>query len=277
MVTRSDYAEDAIAAAHSVLIELTHLLAEYRNDMVLVGGWVPVLLLPNADEPHVGTIDIDLALNHKTLQEVGYQSIKSLLQYHGYYPHSKQPFIYYRDVPILGRVIKVEVDFLAGEYSGTTQSHRTQQIQDIRARKTRGCDLAFEMFDEVVLTGHLPNGGDDRVTIRVASIVPFIVMKGMALRDRLKSKDAHDIYYCIRQFPGGSKELLAVFTPHLNNKLVVEGLTAIANSFFSPTAIGPKSVADFDEISDPEEQKMRQRDAYERVQRLLTALGIVNE
>lgn len=277
MVTRSDYAEDAITAAHAVLIELTHLLAEYRDDVVLVGGWVPVLLLPNADEPHVGTTDIYLALNHKTLQEVGYQSIKALLETRGYYPHTEQPFIFYRDVPVGARVIPVEVDFLAGEYAGTARGHRTQSVQDIRARKARGCDLAFELYDEVVLTGPLPGGGDDRVTVRVASIVPFIVMKGMALRDRLKSKDAHDIYYCIRHYPGGSEALFAIFTPHLGHGLVIEGLRAIADKFFSPAAIGPKSVADFEETVDPEDRDLRQRDAFERVQGFLIRLGIVNE
>jgi hypothetical protein len=49
----------------------------------------------------------------------------------------------------------------------------------------------------VILDGELPGGGKDSVTIRVASIVPFIVMKAMALDDRLKEKDARDIYYCL--------------------------------------------------------------------------------
>jgi hypothetical protein len=277
MVTRSDYAEDAITAAHAVLIELTHLLAEYRDDVVLVGGWVPVLLLPNADEPHVGTTDIDLALNHTTLQEVGYESIKALLEKHGYYPHPEQPFIFFRAVPVGTRIIPVEVDFLAGEYAGSARGHRTQSVQDIRARKARGCDLAFKFYDEVVLTGPLPDGGDDRVTVRVASMVPFLVMKGMALRDRLKAKDAHDIYYCIRHYPGGSEALLAIFTPHLHHGLVIEGLHAIADKFFSPTAIGPKSVADFEEIINADDRELRQRDAFERIQTFLKRLGIMIE
>ena len=42
---RTDYTADAVAAARSVLLELTHLLGEYRNDVVVIGGWVPELLL----------------------------------------------------------------------------------------------------------------------------------------------------------------------------------------------------------------------------------------
>ena len=37
----------------------------------------------------------------------------------------------------------------------------------------------------------------DKGAIRVASIVPFLVMKGMALADRLKEKDAYDIVFCV--------------------------------------------------------------------------------
>jgi len=43
MVTRRDYTDEAVKAAKSVLIELTHLLGEYRDNIVLIGGWVPEL------------------------------------------------------------------------------------------------------------------------------------------------------------------------------------------------------------------------------------------
>lgn len=184
---------------------------------------------------------------------------------------------FYRDVAVGTRMIPVEVDFIAGEYAGTARRHRTQSVQDIRARKARGCDLAFDLFDEVIMTGPLPDGGDDRVTVRVASIVPFLVMKGMALRDRLKSKDAYDIYYCIRHYPGGSAALADIFAPHLHHGLVIEGLSAIADKFFSFTAIGPKSVADFEEIINMEDRELRQRDAFERVQTFITRFDIIRK
>ena len=41
-VTRVDYSEQAVAAAHSVLLELVHLLGEYRDSIVLIGGMVCV-------------------------------------------------------------------------------------------------------------------------------------------------------------------------------------------------------------------------------------------
>ena len=68
-----DYTAEAVEAARSVLIELNNILGEYRDATVLVGGWIPGLLLPAADERHVGSIDVDLALNHKQLTEAGYR------------------------------------------------------------------------------------------------------------------------------------------------------------------------------------------------------------
>lgn len=150
MVTRRDYTTEKVEAAKSVMIELTHLLGEYRDNIVLIGGWVPELLIPQAPRPHVGSMDIDLALNHLKIQEAGYQLIEELLTARGYYQEEgKQPFIFFRDVPIGGAVVKVQVDLLSGEYEGTGKKHRTQAIQGVKARKTRGCDLAFEMISEV--------------------------------------------------------------------------------------------------------------------------------
>jgi hypothetical protein len=47
MVTKKDYTAEAVEAARLVLIELIHLLGEYRDHIVVVGGWVPDLLLGN--------------------------------------------------------------------------------------------------------------------------------------------------------------------------------------------------------------------------------------
>jgi hypothetical protein len=275
MVTRRDYTAEAVEAAKSVLIELTHLLGEYRDNIVLIGGWVPELLIPQEPRPHVGSMDIDLALNHLKIREEGYKLIEELLTSRGYYQEEEtQPFIFFRDVPLGGSVIKVQVDLLSGEYEGTAKKHRTQAVQGIKARKARGCDLAFEMVSEVSIEGEIPGGGLDRVTIRVASIVPFLVMKGMALDDRLKEKDAWDIYYCLLAYPGGIDTLAEEFRPHLSHGLVQEGLTKIAKHFSSLEALGPKFVADFEEAYDPEEAERITRDAFERINAFLKRLGM---
>lgn len=273
MVTQKDYSEELVKAAHSVLLELFHLLGEYREDIVLVGGWVPEFLFTADDTHHVGSIDVDLALNHVKLKEQGYQSIKSLLAEKGYI-QGEQPFIFHRKFMVDDNEMQVQVDLLSGEYEGTGKSHRHQKIQDGLARKARGCDLAFQNPTVITVEGELPNGAKDSVQIKVSSIVPFLVMKGMALDDRLKEKDAWDIYYCLLNHPKGMDHIVEEFRPHLQNKLIIEGLQKIAKHFESVKSLGPKFVAEFEEIIDVEEREMRERDAYERINRLLEELGI---
>jgi hypothetical protein len=99
-------------------------------------------------------------------------------------------------------------------------------------------------------------------------------MKGMALHDRIKEKDAWDIYYCVKNYPGGNEKLSEDFKKHLGNNLVLEGLNKIAEKFESVDHYGPSAVADFDEVSDLEERAFLQRDAFERIHDLLTRLGI---
>ena len=79
MVTRTDYSDDLVSAARSVLLELGHLLDAYQEHMAVVGGWVPELLLPAAPIRPVGTLDVDVALNHRTLHEASYNTIHELL------------------------------------------------------------------------------------------------------------------------------------------------------------------------------------------------------
>ena len=110
--------------------------------------------------------------------------------------------------------------------------------------------------------------------MNVASIVPFLVMKGMAMYDRLKPKDAWDVYFCMKNHPGGLGALTLEFEPHVSHALVREGLGKIAGKFASPDHIGPRHVADFDEIEDPDDRAIRQRDAHEVVAELIRRLGI---
>lgn len=264
-----DYTSEAVEAARSALIELTHILGEYRDDMVLVGGWIPELLLPPGEDRHVGSIDVDLALNHKKLTETGYRMIGEMLSRHGYEQDARQPFIFRKRVH--GQV--VQVDFLAGEYGGTGPGHRTQQALDMHPRKARGCDLAFEIPpQEVPIKGKLPDGILDEVSVRVASVVPFLVMKGMALVDRRKPKDAYDIYFVLRHFPGGIDALIAAFEPHLDLALVQEGLKKIAAKFATVDHIGPRDAAAAYATADDQEQSIRKRDAFELVNYLIQKL-----
>ncbi len=272
--TKNEYDHLLIEAARSVLLELSRLLSEYQESIVVVGGSVPGLLFDQQKQAHIGTIDIDLALDHNTIQEIGYRSIMELLLKRGY-RQSDHPYTFFRSVTISGKEIKVEVDFLAPEYGGTGKKHRTQKVQDMHPRKARGCDLVFLNPVKVMLEGTLPGGGKDQAMVRVSSIVPFIIMKSQALNDRLKEKDAYDIYYCLMNYPDGLDALAEEFHSFLQYPQVLEGLDILAKKYLSPGHVGAAFVTDFLEITDPESRDLVRRDAYERVNYLLRKIGII--
>lgn len=262
-------------ACRAALIELVHLMGEFRDHMVVVGGWVPALLLPKVAEPYAGPLDIDLALDFRQIPDDSYRTILQSLSTRGYRQDPAQPFRFFREVRLTGREpVTVEVDFLADEYGGTGPGHRTQPAQDARARTAKGCDLVFAEPVQVSLEGELPGGGRDRVTFRVAAIPPWLIMKGMALAARLEEKDAYDIYYCVRFYPGGPTGLAEAFRPHIGNALVREALEKIRMEFLSVDDAGPKWVADFMDVKDREEQAITRRRAYEIVTAWLDQLGI---
>ena len=55
------------------------MLASFSDCLVVVGGWVPDLLLTDAEEPHIGSIDVDLALDVAKLNEGRYAELLKLL------------------------------------------------------------------------------------------------------------------------------------------------------------------------------------------------------
>jgi hypothetical protein len=120
----------------------------------------------------------------------------------------------------------------------------------------------------------MPEGAINEIEVYLSDVIPFIIMKGIALHDRLKKKDARDIYYCLKQFQGGIQALATQLEPLVENKLVLEGLSKIRAKFKTIDSIGAVSVLAFEEITDKEEHDRLKRDAFEQVNALLDNLKI---
>jgi len=279
VVTLRDYDREMVEAARSVLLELMRVLGAYRRHIAVIGGWVPKLLLPEGAElhglPHAGSMDIDLAINHKTASKAEYESIKHLLTDAGYYQKQaeRRPSRYYRDVDIGGRSLSIGVDLLAGELEGTARGHRHQRVQDVLARKLRCGDLAFVDPRTVALEGRLPGGARCSAQIPVASLGACLVLKGLAIADRLKEKDYYDVHFCVRNAEGGAEALAQEMRPLLADARVREGLAALREAFRTVDSLGPVSIAKWFLEEDAEARALLQRDAHERVSRLLDLLG----
>lgn len=57
--SEADYSLRQTEAARRVLVDAGQVLASFADCLVVVGGWTPDLLLSDAAEPHVGSIDAD--------------------------------------------------------------------------------------------------------------------------------------------------------------------------------------------------------------------------
>lgn len=274
MVTRTDYPKTEVEACLSVIVELMTVLGEYRDSIVLVGGWVPYFLIDKKKQEHTGSLDIDIALDFTKISNEAYATILNLLKKQGF-KQNTQPFIFTRTINSdFDNPIAIKINLLAAEYGGTGKSHRTQKVQDIRPRKARGCDLVFEHTFSVSLSKKMPDGAINEIVLKVASVIPFLVMKGMALWDRYKEKDAYDIYFTVSNYPGGIKHLIDVFKPHKSSKLVQEGLGKIKAKFDDINSPGPVWVINFFEIDDEEEKERIKRDAFEKTNAFLNGLNI---
>ena len=113
----------------------------------------------------------------------------------------------------------------------------------------------------------------DTVMVKVAGVVPYLVMKSAALNTRIKQKDAYDIWFILANYPGGVTAVVEEYAPFVDHGLVRETVAILKGKFASPTHFGPTSVADFLDL-DGEEMELVRRDAFERVQALLGGLRV---
>lgn len=268
--------DPATKAARAVLIDILDLLREYGDSIVVAGGWVPSLSPSKGVISHVGTTDVDLMLDYRRIPEQGKPALRDLLLSRGYRPGSDR-FKYRRTVNTETGPIDVEVDLLTLEPEGNVPGDYYQTIQGVEALKVRGGDLVFEEPIKETVQGELPDGRKTSVSVRVASSVPFLILKSLALFDRRARKDAYDIYYYLKNHPGDLDELAEEFQGFLDHESVREGLQRLAMCFSSVNSEGPRFVADFMETEDTVERQRLQRDSYEHVNYLLEKLGLKNE
>ena len=171
-----DYSEGQKEAAYRVLVELINLFTEYRDDIRIVGGWVPELMFPG--EGHIGSVDVDVLINHLTLKDAGYQTMAKILLRNGYQEHTEKYFSFVKTVKINGILYDVDVDILAGMYGGTQLKKRSQHVQGIKALKATGGNFAFDFAPQKIrIEAKRPDGAMDVANVNVIAVVPYLVMK----------------------------------------------------------------------------------------------------
>lgn len=276
-----DYQDRDVKAAFVALIELGQILKPFHTSYVIVGGSVPWLLLDHGKPPHLGTIDIDIGLNPEDLDDGQYATLVETLERAGYHRglENLKPFQMQKHVDAHdgGDPVPVIVDLLAPK-GVKLKGNKPQLVQGLRVQQVDGCGVALLSHTSKEIKGNMPDGRPNTVALPVASIPALLVMKGYALSARDKMKDAYDIYYSVRNYPGGPMKLAQDCRPLLADPVAAEGLRLLASKFRERNDFGPATVRRFLEEAAPEftdlEPEQVQTDAFGQVDAFLRVLGI---
>ena len=267
-----DYSEGQKDAAYMILGEIVNLLNEFADNIRIIGGWVPSLLYPDSD--HIGSIDVDVLLDQQQIKRTdSYKTIKRILIKNGYSRHPEQYFTFVKTVEIQDVSYTVDVDFLSGKYGGDGGAV-SKHVDGIKALPATGGNFAFEFPPTDVKIEYIRfDGALDSGHVNVISVVPYLVMKTMAL-GRGKPKDAYDIYCTIDNYPGGVKTLSDEFIPYANKELVRKMKEKLDEKFASPEHAGPSDIVAFLDVNDEEEKERIKQDAYQKVHFLVGKIDL---
>jgi hypothetical protein len=249
---------EQVEATRLLLHEVCRLLAPHVADSVLIGGWVPDILFPDARPAHIGSVDVDMALR---LQREQLDAVLLLLAENHFRP-GPNPYQFYKDVLLpSGRTIPARLDLL------TTQQHRAEALANPSHAPSpmHGVDIAFRNNTLIAINPA------DGVEARVAGIVAFLVMKSIALAERTKPKDAYDIHFCLEHHREGVEGIAAEFSNHFGDELILEARTVLEEKFRDEESEGPQMVADVEELHG-EYRAMRKLEVAGRVQELLNLI-----
>lgn len=248
------------------LVTLLGDLGPWRERIYLAGGLAPRYLigqLPEGARAHVGTTDVDLviglALGDETPET--YRTLQNNLE-KAHFKQEEPSFRWSRDV----EGVTVLVEFLCetdevepghifrpkGEFTGSK----------LGAFNVRGAHLVREDFIEVEIEGErLDGGGRSRVTVRVAGLLPYAVLKILAFQDRHENKDAYDLVFTLMNHPGGPRAAgaAAADSPIAQYPQVEEALSLLEERFRDVGQDGPNAYALFLATPDDKEEEARLR------------------
>jgi predicted nucleotidyltransferase len=269
-----------VEAARRVLIDVGQVLASFADCFVLVGGWLPHLWMPDEDDPHSGSIDVDLALDAEQLKRGRYAELLRLILATGRYVMGPRDFQFTATVDLQDGLepIQVSVDFLAPT-GVMLRGKEGKLIEGFRVLEVEACVAALHKPGARALSGRMISGAENTVEMRVASIPAFLVMKAHALARRDKPKDAYDLCYCLDNWPGGLPELAGVWRARLAEGGAVastfaKALSILRQKFASVTSYGPQQVVAFHDAASAETRARQARRAFELVDAFIRAVEV---
>ena len=257
--TRDAYTPGATEGAYSLALGLATALGDFTEAFVVIGGLVPSLICSRPDddpdyEPHLGTLDVDIAFTRDLLDGKRYYEVVSRLRSIDLEPdptpgrapsHSRWRV---RSRP------ELKVDFLL-ERGGDDEvvgrpKHLTAEFGPILID---GVHLAASSARDVVLAGTTHDGAMAERPVRVCSAGALSVLKAIAFRMRGFGKDAYDLAYVLAHAGLPMAAIAAPLRAYRDDPVVRRAVGVLETDFSTLDRLGPWRATRFLDADAPPE------------------------
>jgi hypothetical protein len=144
------------------------------------------------------------------------------------------------------------------------------------ALNVRGAQLVTRDYIECMIEAdRFDDGGHSQVTVRVADILAYVVLKILAFQDRHENKDAYDLIYCLLNYGDGPGDAgrHAADSAIAGHEQVRNALALLAERFESADHDGPHAYSAFLDDGDTEDVARLRQEAAAVVRQFLAPLN----
>ena len=251
--TAAGYSSEQFKRVRATCLYVATKLGDLLDEVVIVGGLVPSLLvpqtrLPKGAERHVGTMDLDVGLALAILDHERYKTLTERLRKAGFTQDENdegRPTRQRWKIEGEGEA-KVTVDFLIPPAQKSDRGGTLRSIEkDFAALITEGLPLAFRDREKVRLTGRTILWERASRDVWVCGPGGFVVLKALAFRGRGEGKDAYDLFYVLRNYGKGPSQIGSRFAGLLDDPAAKAALRVLREDFADGEDVGPKRAVEF--------------------------------
>lgn len=246
--TASGYDRSHVDHVRATCLYVATKLGDLLDELVVVGGLVPSLLVDQADahEQHVGTLDLDVGLALGLLDNKRYQTLTERLRAARFSPDTNDQGNPSRQRWKIEGPPTVTIDFLIPPTRPDERGGDIKHIEaDFAAFVAPGLRLAFLDRVRVPLAGKTIFGEQATRQVWVCGPAAFVAMKALAFRGRGENKDAYDLVYLLRNHQAGVTGIATRLAPLLPEAEAAEAVRILDEDFSSSDGVGPRRVAEF--------------------------------
>ena len=258
----TEYSPAAFELVKRTSLYIATKLGDLNDDIVVVGGLVPSLIIPQqgpkqATSSHIGTMDVDLGLTVAILDDERYAELSGRLMSAGFEPdqnESGKKTSQRWSIEENGQ--RVSVDFLIPPIQDDDKGGKLRNLEsDFAAIITPGLRLAFNDRRKVALEGKTIRNETASRDLWVCEAGAFTVLKALAFRGRGENKDAYDLTYVLQNYGEGITSVFARLKPLLQEAATQSALKILEEDFTNIDSVGVKRMAEF--LGDPGNEDIR--------------------